>query len=170
MKSVVRPEIHAGHIEVAVATLIGWRRHTIVPNVSWGLNLRHECDLLILDDKGRFTEVEIKVTRSDLKADLKKTHGHSSKIISRLIFAVPHELLEFSLDVIPSRAGLITVKWDHYGGRFEAQWQRRCRHCKHFEKTGPETVLKFMSLGCMRIWSLKEHNYNRMALLKTAEK
>jgi hypothetical protein len=36
------PKLHAGHIEVAVAELLGWREHTIVPNVSWGPDLLAE--------------------------------------------------------------------------------------------------------------------------------
>ncbi len=46
--------IHAGHIEVAVAHLLNFRRNTIVPNISYGLYvLNHECDMLVLDDRNR---------------------------------------------------------------------------------------------------------------------
>lgn len=143
-------------MEVAIAELIGWRENTIVPNVFWGLNLRHEADLLVLDKSGRLTEIEIKVTLSDLKADFKKMHGHSSTIISRLIYAVPDKLVEYAQEHIPKHAGLITVNWNQYLGKFEARWIKPCKHFKNMEKPSQEVLIKLMKLGCMRIWSLKK--------------
>ena len=149
------PKLHSGHMEVAVAELIGWREHTIVPNVFWGLNLRHEADLLVLDKSGRFTEIDIKISKSDLKADFKKKHDHYTKIIGRLIYAVPDKLVETAKELIPKEAGLISVNWNQYLGKFEAKWVYTCRHFKHTEKPDQKTIQKFMHLGCMRIWSLK---------------
>lgn len=153
---------HAGHIEVAVANLIGYRANTIVPNVSWGLGLRHECDMLVLNKSGRFTEIEIKTNVSDLKADFKKMHGHRSKIISRLVYAMPKALYEKHGALIPSGCGVITVSHNEHLNKFEAQWQQQARHNKEKEKPDAQTVLKFMSLGCMRIWSLKEKNNGKV--------
>jgi hypothetical protein len=153
-------KIHAGHMEVAVAELIGYRTHVIVPNVSWGLGLEHECDLLILDGKGRFTEVEIKISKSDLKADFSKSHGHKSKIISRLIYAVPEHLLEAAVELVPKTCGIIVVKTTDtkYGGiRHTAFWHRLVRH-KVVELPKQHILNNFYRLGCMRIWSLKKHN------------
>lgn len=149
------PKIHAGHVECAVAKLIGWRTHTIVPNVSWGLGLNHECDMLILDSQERFTEVEIKVSASDLKADFRKDHGHKSKIISRLVYAMPVRLYDKLGDIIPKSAGIITVEWDQY--HFVAYWRRNVRHYKT-GRPDQKQIKKFMALGCMRIWTLKNHN------------
>jgi hypothetical protein len=74
------------HVELAVASYFGIRRHLIVPNVSWGLGLRHECDLLIVRESGFAAEVEIKVSKSDLKKDVEKRkwamaerYGYSKK-------------------------------------------------------------------------------------------
>lgn len=63
-----------------------------------GLYLNHECDLLVLDKNNRFTEVEIKISMSDLKADFKKYHAHKAKYISRLVYAIPHDLLDKSME------------------------------------------------------------------------
>jgi hypothetical protein len=150
------PKLHSGHMEVAVAELIGWREHSIVPNVFWGLNLRHEADLLVLDKAGRFTEIEIKVTLSDLKADFKKRHGHYSKIIGRLIYAVPDKLVEYAKEHIPKESGLISVRWNQYIGKFVATWVYTCKHQKGTEKPDAKKIQKFLELGCMRIWSLKQ--------------
>lgn len=147
---------HAGHIEVAVSKLIGYRSHTIVPNVSWGLGLRHECDMLVLDKSSRFTEIEIKITLSDLKADFKKNHGHRSNIISRLVYAMPRSLYERHGHIIPVDHGVIVVDFNEILGAHCATWIRMAKHDKLKQKPELKTVLKFMSLGCMRIWSLKE--------------
>ena len=112
------PKLHAGHMEVAVARLIGWQSNTIVPNVYWGLGLRHEADLLVLDQKGRFTEIEIKVSKSDLKADFKKGHSHESSIISRMVFAVPESLVSTVTDLAPKKYGIISVQWNPHIGVF----------------------------------------------------
>lgn len=156
MKKYKKPRLHAGHMEIAVARLFGIRRHTIVPNVSWGLNLSHEADLLILDKSGRFTEVEIKISLSDLKADFNKPHGHESKFITRLVYACPEDLCEYAGQNIPKHAGLIRVVWNPYGGIFMAEWVKKVRHSTYKVKPDDSTVLKFMSLGCMRIWTLKQ--------------
>lgn len=41
----------------------------VVPNCNW---TGHECDLLVVTDNLRIIDVEIKISRSDLKADAKK--------------------------------------------------------------------------------------------------
>jgi len=156
----MKSEIHSGHIEVAVAELLDFRKFTIVPNVSWGLGLRHECDLLVLDNKNRFTEIEIKISLQDLKKDFEKKHGHKSKFIGRLIYAIPETLLEKSLPLIPKDSGIITVK-KNYRGKLKAEWYRTCKHKKDVEPIKKEMIEKFYHLGCMRIWSLKTKLYNK---------
>lgn len=143
-------------MELAVANLIGYRKFTIVPNVSHGLYLNHECDLLVLDDQNRFTEVEIKISLADMKKDLTKPHGHKSKYISRLIYAVPDKILDKCLPYIPNHAGIIIVKEYEHG--CIARWHRQARHDKTKNPVPKDIINKFYQLGCMRIWSLKAHN------------
>ena len=146
-------------IEIAVSALINFRVNVIVPNVSWGLGLNHECDVLVLDSKNRFTEIEIKISKSDLMRDLKKIHGHRSKYISRLAFAVPFELVETCEKVLDKSVGIIVVKAisKGVGTYYEATWYRQCRHNKFSEKVPEKMIRKFFELGCMRIWTLKRH-------------
>lgn len=153
--------------------LLNYRVYTIVPNVSWGLGFTHECDLLALDNKNRFTEIEIKVTASDLKADFKKSHGHRSKYISRLIYAMPQHIVEKYSDLIPKHCGIIAVdvitksKWKTSDlvtyQVLAAKWIRQVKHNKYAEAIPLSKILKFMQLGCMRIWSLKHHNNGKLA-------
>ena len=146
----------ANQVEIKVAMLLNYRVYTIVPNVSWGLGLSHECDMLCLDRKGRFTEIEIKVSASDLKADFKKAHGHQSNIISRLFYAMPIALCEKYADLIPRDCGIIAIKQQEIRGAlvYRAEYYRQCRH-RVKQLPSSDTIQKFMELGCMRIWTLK---------------
>lgn len=155
-------KIHTGDIEVAVARLINYRTHEIVPNVSWGLGLIHECDMLVLDKQGRFTEIEIKISMADLKKDFAKEHGHISEIISRLVYAFPIEMLEKALPLIPKECGIIVVTKRseslYLKEGYVAKWHRMCKYNPNKKKPSQSVIDNFRRLGLMRIWSLKEHN------------
>lgn len=82
-------------------------------NVSWGM-FNHECDMLVLNKDNTFTEVEIKVSKADLKKDLKKWHGHKDRRIEKLYFAIPERLEnEEVFSLIPERAGIMVVYGQH---------------------------------------------------------
>ncbi len=150
------PNIHSGLIEVAVVELLNFRVYTIVPNISHGLLGNMEADLLCYN--GKFTEVEIKISASDLKADFNKKHGHRHKFISRLIYAMPHDLCEKWGYIIPKEHGIISIGWNPHKKKYSASFYRQSRH----RKTIPIPdyfVRDFMRLGCMRIWSLKQKLY-----------
>lgn len=137
-------------IELAVAHYFDIRQKTIIPNISWGLNI-HECDLLILTNSGYATEIEIKVSKSDLKADMKKLHhqGHYEKKIKYLYFAIP-EKLEKDIQYIPKHAGIIKVSKTGYIDIIRPPiYNNKCR------KLTTEEQLHFMKLGCIRIWKFK---------------
>lgn len=98
-------------IEIAIANHYGIRQNIIVPNISWGLGL-HECDLLIISQNRYATEIEIKISLSDLKKDGKKRHGHYSDKIKYLYFAIPSCLAKY-IEYIPARAGIYVVNSEH---------------------------------------------------------
>lgn len=150
------------HIELAVVALLNYRIYTIVPNVSWGLGLGHECDLLCYKDE-KFTEIEIKISMADLKKDFEKGHNHQSKYIHRLIYAFPESMLEKALPLIPESCGIILIRIDENNNinQARARWYRKCRY-KHKNAIPANILYKFMSLGCMRIWSLKHHNLSKI--------
>jgi len=67
-------------IELAILKKFKYQQNYIVPNITNQMNLlRFECDMLVISKSGFATGFEIKVSKSDLKADLKKKHFGSEK-------------------------------------------------------------------------------------------
>lgn len=149
-------------IEIAVARYFNPRVNICVPNVSWGLGL-HEVDLLILTKNGYAYEVEIKTTKSDLRADLKKHHGHHHYKISRLYFAIPYEL-QCSADLIPRRAGILIVD-NHDSDMPWCQCVRQADVNHNYQFTAAERMA-LARLGTMRIWTLKEQIHRVTNIVK----
>lgn len=139
-------------MEIAVALFFKPRVNTIVPNVSWGLGI-HECDLLIVTKDGHAIEVEIKTSKSDLIADKSKRHGHFSKKIRQLYFAIPATMLPH-IDHVPERAGVIVVT--EYSHECLAKVLRKPKLNMEARKLTQEEIFKVARLGTMRIWTLKK--------------
>ena len=153
------PKIHSGHIELAVAMLFDYRKYVLVPNVSFGWGLSYEADLLAVM-ANKVTEIEVKISISDLRADFKKAkHLKPSPRVGRLVYAMPEGMVAKAMEMIPAQHGIIAVKWNKYG--YEALWVRQCRHRSDYKGVSDQDVMKLMRLADMRIWSLKEHNNNK---------
>lgn len=153
----MRPKWTAQQVEIAVTQHFNPRRYLIVPNVSWGLFNYHEADMVILSPSNWGTEVEIKVTAADIKADLKKRHGHKEEMIRDVWFAVPEELSEDPN--IPSYAGILSVKkWKTRNGkqRYSCVKKRLPDKNKNSRKFTPKEREKLLRLGSLRICGLKE--------------
>lgn len=146
-------------IELAVVTYFGYRKNLIVPNVSWGLGI-HECDLFIISQAGYATEVEIKVSKSDLIKDADKPHMHLSDKIKNLYFAIPKKLEEH-INYIPERAGVIIVNRSKYNNDLTCEITRKPKPNKSARKLTEEERYTVARLGAMRIWGLKA-NINRL--------
>lgn len=138
------------NMEIALATWFTGS-NIVVPNISWGLGI-HECDLLVLTKVGYALEVEIKVSKSDLKKDVEKTHGHESNLIKALYFAIPEKLVS-SIEHIPERAGIIVVE-KHHNGNF-CKLLRKPVINKQARKLTGEEQFTVVRLGAIRIWGLK---------------
>jgi len=144
-------------MEVAISKYLGIRKHVIVPNISWGLPGMHECDIFAVKKTGYCIEIEIKRSKSDLLADFKKNHDHSDKRIKEFYYALPENLLKTCEELIPKHAGIIVCRRSEWGEKkVYANSHRNCTPNKGSRKLTAEEQLKVASLGCMRIWSLKE--------------
>lgn len=146
-KITISERVTTTDMEMAVAKYFNFRINIIVPNVCWGLNI-HEVDLLILTPANYAYEIEIKTTRSDLRADLKKRHKHINTRISKLYFAIPF-YLQCSTDLIPKHAGILIVT----DGRVECV--RDPQRNGKYKFTDKERY-HLLHLGAMRIWKLKQ--------------
>lgn len=144
-------------VEYCIARYFDPRRNIVVPNVWWGMGLNHECDLMVLTQTGYAYEVEIKISKADLKRDQKKKHGHKEdkhysngqQILRKLYFAIPHDL-ESYINLIPERAGILSV-----GGKHFVKKIREAQTNPNAKQLTPDQIQKLAHLGTMRIWPLK---------------
>lgn len=142
-------------MEIAVMRWLDIRKNLIVPNISFGMGL-HECDLLSLTKSGYATEVEIKVSKADLLKDKLKPHGHESKMIKYLYFAVPEKLEKVALQEIPERAGLLVVRC-RSDKKSYVSTMRFPKQRKGAVKWSEKERMNLARLGTMRILGLKNN-------------
>lgn len=164
-------------MEIALMQHFNVRQNLIVPNVSWGLLPDfHECDLLILRPSNTATEIEIKVSKADLRKDKSKKHDHTHELIQNFYFAVPEELKDFALDNIPEKAGLYIVSkvkryyHDLTRGRYGKEEYsidliKSCIPNRNDRKWNLGEKTKLQRLAAMRILTLKKNIFK----LKEAE-
>ncbi len=116
--------------------------------------VNHECDLLVVSNSEYLTEVEIKISISDLKADFKKGHSHKDENIRNFYYAIPSELKEKAIPLIPDSAGILIVH-KRNSGRFSVDKYRRCKTNKKADKTKDIVLLKLGRLSNLRYWNTR---------------
>ena len=120
------------YIQRAIATHLHATQQVVcVPNVF--LFNYWESDLLVYDTDSGFTkEIEVKVSRSDFFADMKK-HKFQNLRISKgrgpnyFAYAVPEGLVE--KDEVPGFAGLYTVSEDASFGKYSTRGIKSVKRC-----------------------------------------
>jgi hypothetical protein len=147
-------------MELSISTMFDVRKCLIVPNVSYGFKI-HEIDLLVVRNSGYAIEVEIKRTIQDLKKDFTKKHNHVDKKnrICELYYAIPLELLEKSLPLIPENAGIITCNlYKDYKKRLipKAKIYRKAKRIPNVVPLTKDERYNIARLGVMRVWNLKK--------------
>lgn len=160
LSNIVYKPLTTLELEIALAKYFDVRRNIIVPNISWGL-LSHEVDLLVVRKSGVAVEVEIKISVQDLKADFKKSHHHVEKQnrITEFYYAMPKDIYEKCIDIIPESAGIIVCeRIINYKKQsiVKTTLLRKSKRIKDSRKLTTEEQFKVAKLGCMRIFSLKE--------------
>lgn len=143
-------------MEIELMKHFGVRKNIIVPNVSWGM-LPYEADLVVLTKSNYATEIEIKISKADLKKDKEKNHTHNSNYFKYLYFAVPEELKDFALTEIPEKAGLISVHNNTYHNfrYITCDVVRQPKLNKSHTQWSAADRYKLAELGTMRILGLK---------------
>ena len=80
-------------IHLALRNSIFWKKRTdiMIPNLSWGL-LPYEADFVVVNKSGYMTEIEIKRSWEDFKADFKKNHKHDDERVYFFAYCVPESI------------------------------------------------------------------------------
>jgi len=150
-------KFNSSDIEIALVRHLNPRMNLIVPNVYWGLGFNYEIDLMIVKPSGYAWEIEIKTSISDLKAEKKKrSSAHCSNRIKRLYFAIPENIKEKALPLIPDKAGLFIIRENYKVTLIKApKINTKAR------KLNEKEIKKLHELISMRIWNLKEQILNK---------
>ena len=130
----------------------------------WRSIVNHECDMLIVTKNHYLTEVEIKISLSDLKADFKKKHQHKDENIKNFYHAFPAEMKEKAIELIPEEAGiLIAVKKHlHSGQEYRAiECYRKPKINKEAKPINDIVLSKIYRLGYLRYWNYRMSGGNQ---------
>lgn len=135
----------------------------------------HECDILAVTTDLRIIDVEIKISRADLKADAKKdkwwhrngamydwrtrsypdgasiARAHPPKVWKHY-YALPADIWDDKLlDCLPSPAsGLLLLH--NKSGRVDVRCQRRATPNRDADRLKPEHVMDIARLANLRMW------------------
>jgi hypothetical protein len=143
----------------------------IVPNCSWPGS---ECDLLVVTPNLRVIDVEIKISRADLRADAKKDkwfHSWDWRVDGRYdrakrkprqwprrvwkhYYALPRDIWDASLlDSLPSpTSGVLLMYEDKRNGDFRIRVERMAKPDRQAEKITPEDAIDIARLASLRMW------------------
>ena len=97
----------SGRIRLALAAHLDWQQNRMFPEwpIDGGI-----ADLVFVTRAGYVTEIEIKISIADWKADRWKRKWDTERPhISRFFYAVPDTLVDQIPDNIPSHAGILRV-------------------------------------------------------------
>ncbi len=141
----------------------------LVPNCSWPGS---ECDLLVVNPDLRIIDVEIKISRADLKADAKKSKWWETwrRGVGRIdppeplpwpfkvwkhYYCLPSEIWDESLlQVLPSKAsGILLLRTQPYDGRLIVQCARRATANRAADRITPACALDIARLASLRMWN-----------------
>lgn len=88
------------------------RQYLMIPNLSWGL-LNHEADFVAITKSGYLTEVEIKRSFADLKADFKKDVFHCDERVYSFMYCLPLSIRDKALALFDEQYGKIAELYGH---------------------------------------------------------
>ena len=150
----------------AVMHQIMERAAVVVPNCNY---TGYEADLLVVTNDLRLVDVEIKVDRSDLKADLKKdkwwrgtyiTGDNGEKIgpfapkVWKHYYVMPEKVWDDSLyEFIPPTSGVVLIKeYPHTKTKLFMKMKRRATPNRKAEKISPQDAFRVGRLCNLRMW------------------
>ncbi len=175
--------------ERVIATAIG--RQTLarkcvvlVNNCNW---TGHECDVLAVTTDLRVIDVEVKISRADLKADAGKDKWWDRSFsyrpwagetrpaavakdwprrVWKHYYAMPADIWDDALlAVLPSaKSGVLLMHWQGRDGRYPAATcRRRAQPNKDAYRLKPEEVMDIARLANLRMWDAYEREAKKVA-------
>lgn len=148
------------------------RKHLmVVPNCNW---TGHECDLLVITENLRIIDVEIKISRADLKADMKKDkwfHSYDWKTdgpytefknaerrrrewprkVWKHYYVMPQEIWKEELfEFIPEASGVLLLRRDHELTLIKEK--RRAKPNREAEHISAVQAIDIARLASLRMW------------------
>jgi hypothetical protein len=142
----------------------------VVNNCSWTGN---ECDLLVVTENLRVIDVEIKISRADLKADAKKAKWVERKFIGyggtreaqydvianayppkvwKHYYCMPAEIWTPELFAcLPSTCSGVVLLTD-YEGIIQHRVERRAKPDTKADKISPAAAIDIARLASLRMW------------------
>ncbi len=139
----------------------------MVPNCSWTGN---ECDLLVVTKDLRIIDVEVKISRADLRLDLKKDKWWHwlrwdqrdlprqrrdwPQKVWKHYYAMPAEIWRIELlDEIPKTSGIILCRpWRNSEIKFTAHVERRSKPCRDAARITAVDAVDIARLANLRMW------------------
>lgn len=172
-------------IELAIMNYFNFRYDVMVPNVSNMMGLvPFEVDMLVLRKSDLAYGFEIKTSKADLRADFKKPQHteidiiHSGKTglerwfgkFKYFYYAVPEDLKQLALELIPEFCGLMVFDEKEYPEISRFYIERYGKGLFNYHWSAKERY-ELARLGTMRIKNLKtiivEHKNTIAYLRKT---
>ena len=144
-------------IELAIVNsgIFNKRNDIIVPNVSWGL-LNHEADMVVMTKSGYLTEIEIKRSWEDFKADFKKDHQHDDERVYKFYYCVPSLIKDKVIELLKTRYEFIPAVLSYTEEGVVIDLKVGFPNTNRGRKLFLEEQLTIARLGCMRVWNLKQ--------------
>lgn len=139
------------------------RNLVVVPNCSWPGS---ECDLLVLTANLRIIDVEIKISRADLRADSKKDKWYYGitgprktlpvqwpRKVWKHYYALPQDIWSDELLLAISPASGILLLAQREGGQVRVNEVLRAeKPCRDAEKISAESAIDIARLASLRMW------------------
>lgn len=156
-------------IEIALMEHFEFDKKLVVPNVTRRSELvQFETDMLIISNSGYASGVEIKVSKTDLKNDLKKWHWNNKSYYEEFkyfYYAVPEKLYYETKKIIPTWCGIIVVSWDVFFEKYKCKIIKKPTKLNNKKWTDKE-ISSLQRIAAMRIYNLKKKIRNEKLMQK----
>lgn len=154
------------HLALRNSGLWNKRFDIMVPNLSWGL-LPYEADFVIVSKSGYMTEIEIKRSWEDFKADFKKDHKHDDERVFYFAYCVPESISDRVIAYLKEKKqdernfilpAVLTYSEDMRIGVTELKIFDN-HNAQKRRKLFLEEMLTIARLGQLRYWARVEKDY-----------